>query len=99
MFYAIIGRDVEDSLEKRRAARPDHLRRLHELREQARLLLAGPFPAIDGTEPGDAGFTGSLIVAAFDTLKQATEWAQSDPYVKAGIYKEVSVLPFKKVLP
>ncbi|HEX7971838.1 MAG TPA: YciI family protein [Thiobacillus sp.] len=99
MFYAIVGEDVPDSLAKRLAARPAHLDRLQALQQAGRLLLAGPFPAIDGNDPGSAGFSGSLIVAEFDTLNDAQAWADADPYLAAGVYAEVSVKPFKKVLP
>jgi hypothetical protein len=99
LFYAIIGEDVPDSLDKRLAARPAHLARLHQLRDEGRLLLAGPFPAIDSPDPGPAGFSGSLIVAAFDNLEAARAWAEADPYVAAGVYAQVGVKPFKKVLP
>jgi uncharacterized protein YciI len=99
MLYALIGRDAAKSLDKRLAARPDHLKRLQGLRDEGRLLLAGPFPAIDAEDPGPAGFRGSLIVAEFDTLEEAEAWAQADPYVDAGVYEDVEVLPFKKVLP
>jgi uncharacterized protein YciI len=99
MYYAIRGTDVPDSLEKRKAARPAHLARLEQLRDQGRLLLAGPFPAIDAEDPGAAGFTGSLIVAEFDSLEDARRWADADPYVAAGVYAEVGVQPFRKVLP
>lgn len=99
LFYAIEGRDVPDSLTKRMAARPAHLERLNQLKEEGRLLLAGPYPAIDSPDPGPAGFTGSLIVAAFDSLEAAQAWAAADPYVAAEVYASVSVRPFKKVLP
>ncbi|MDD5388666.1 MAG: YciI family protein [Gallionellaceae bacterium] len=99
MFYAIVAEDVPDSLEKRLAARPDHLARLNQLKDDGRLLLAGPFPAIDSPDPGPAGFSGSLIVAAFESLEAAQTWAAADPYVAAGVYAQVSVKPFKKVLP
>ena len=99
LFYAITGEDVPDSLDKRLAARPAHLARLNQLRDEGRLLLAGPFPAIDSPDPGPAGFSGSLIVAAFDNLEAAQAWADADPYVAAGVYAQVSVKPFKKVLP
>ena len=99
MWYAIISEDVEDSLEKRASARPDHLARVNALLDDGRLLIAGPHPAVDGPEPGDAGFTGSLIVAEFDSLKDAQTWANEDPYVQAGVYASVTVKPFKKVLP
>ena len=99
MLYTIVGQDVPDSLDKRLANRADHLARLHALQEEGRLLLAGPFPAVDGNDPGAAGFTGSLIVAEFDTLSLAKAWADSDPYIAAGVYASVSVKPFKKVLP
>ena len=99
LFYAIVAEDAPGSLEKRLAARPDHLARLNQLKEAGRLLLAGPFPAIDSPDPGPAGFSGSLIVAAFDSLEAAQAWADADPYVAAGVYARVSVKPFKKVLP
>lgn len=99
LFYAIVGEDVPDSLDKRLAARPAHLERLNALKDEGRLLLAGPFPAIDSPDPGPAGFTGSLIVAAFDSLGAAQAWADADPYVAAGVYAKVIVKPFKKVLP
>lgn len=99
MFYAIVGQDVSNSLDLRLAARPAHLERLHALQQAGRLLLAGPFPSIDSNDPGAAGFTGSLIVAEFDTLSAAQTWADADPYVAAGIYAHVDVKPFKKVLP
>jgi uncharacterized protein YciI len=99
LFYAILGEDAPDSLEKRIHARPAHLERLHALKDEGRLLLAGPFPAIDSPDPGPAGFSGSLIVAAFDSLEAAQAWADADPYVAAGVYARVSVKPFKRVLP
>jgi uncharacterized protein YciI len=99
LFYAIVGEDVPGSLDKRLAARPDHLARLDQLKDAGRLLLAGPFPAIDSPDPGPAGFSGSLIVAAFDSLEAAQTWADADPYVAAGVYAHISVKPFKRVLP
>jgi hypothetical protein len=99
MLYAIVGQDVSDSLNLRLAARPAHVDRLQALHQAGRLLLAGPFPAIDGNDPGSAGFSGSLIVAEFDTLAAAQAWADADPYVTAGVYADVSVKPFKKVFP
>lgn len=99
MLYAIVGQDVSDSLNLRLAARPAHVDRLQVLQQAGRLLLAGPFPAIDGNDPGSAGFSGSLIVAEFDTLAAAQAWADADPYVTAGVYTDVSVKPFKKVFP
>ncbi len=99
MYYAIIGHDTEDSLEKRLATRPAHLARLQHLQQEGRLLLAGPFPAIDAVDPGPAGFTGSLIVAEFTDLDSARAWADADPYVSAGVYARVTVQPFRKVLP
>ena len=99
LYYAIVGEDIPNSLDKRLAARPAHLERLNTLRDAGRLLLAGPFPAIDSADPGPAGFSGSLIVAAFDDLAAAQAWAEADPYVAAGVYALVSVKPFKKVLP
>ena len=99
MWYAIIGQDVPNSLEKRIAARPAHVARLQELQSQGRLLLAGPFPAVDAMEPGAAGFSGSLIVAEFASLDSAQDWANADPYVAAGIYAQVRVQPFRKTFP
>lgn len=99
MWYAIIGTDETDSLPARLAARPAHLARLHALRDAGRLLLAGPFPAIDAEDPGPAGFSGSLIVAEFADLAAARAWADADPYVAAGVYAKVSVKPFRRVLP
>lgn len=99
LFYAILGEDVPASLERRLAARPAHLERLTQLKDAGRLLLAGPFPAIDSADPGPAGFSGSLIVAAFDSLEAAQAWADADPYLAAGVYARVSVKPFKRVLP
>lgn len=99
MWYMIHATDVANSLEKRLAARPDHLARLNELQAQGRLLLAGPTPAIDSEDPGQAGFSGSLVVAEFESLEAAQQWADVDPYVSAGVYESVIVKPFKKVLP
>lgn len=99
MFYAIISEDAENSLEKRLEARPRHLERLQQLKQQGRLLLAGPHPAIDSEDPGVAGFSGSLVVAEFPSLDEATDWADADPYIEAGVYARVTVKPFKKVLP
>ncbi|MGB2832862.1 MAG: YciI family protein [Methylotenera sp.] len=99
MWYAIMAEDSLNSLEKRLAARPEHLARLNALQEAGRLLLAGPFPAIDSPDPGPAGFTGSLIVAEFSNLDEAQQWADADPFVSAGVYKEVIVKPFRKTLP
>ncbi|HMW19175.1 MAG TPA: YciI family protein [Accumulibacter sp.] len=99
MFYAIVGEDRPDSLDARLAARPAHVERLTALQSEGRLLLAGPFPAIDSPDPGPAGFTGSLIVAEFASLAAAQEWANDDPYVAAGVYQAVTVRPFKKALP
>ena len=99
MWYAIFGNDVPDSLEKRTAARPAHLARLQALQDEGRLLLAGPFPAVDAVDPGMAGFTGSLIVAEFASLAAAEAWAAADPYIAAGVYAQVAVRPFKKVFP
>ncbi len=99
MYYAIIGTDVADSLERRLSARPEHLKRLEQLQNEGRLLTAGPFPAIDAENPGPAGFTGSLIVAEFDSKSAAQQWADSDPYIKAGVYATVSVKPYKNVFP
>ena len=99
MWYAIIAEDVENSLERRLAARPNHLARLGQLVEEGRLLVAGPHPATDSEDPGGAGFTGSLIIAEFPDLAAAEAWAEADPYVKAGVYADVKVKPFKRVLP
>lgn len=99
MFYAIISEDKPGTLELRMQARPDHLARLEALRDQGRLLIAGPHPAIDNEDPGPAGFTGSLVVAEFDSLEQAQQWADEDPYITAGVYERVVVKPYKKVLP
>jgi uncharacterized protein len=99
VLYAIITQDVDDSLEKRLGARPAHLERLEALRDACRLVLAGPHPAIDSNDPGPAGFSGSLVVAEFASLEDARAWADADPYVQAGVYAQVTVKPFKKVLP
>ncbi len=99
MLYAIIAEDIENSLKARLEARPAHVARLKTLQEQGRLIMAGPHPAIDSEDPGEAGFTGSLIIAEFDNLIEAQQWANEDPYVKADVYKKVSVKPYKKVLP
>jgi len=99
MFYAIISEDIPNSLEKRKSARPAHIERLELLKQEGRLLIAGPHPAIDSNEPGDAGFTGSLVIAEFDALTDAQAWADNDPYVSAGVYSKVTVKPFKRVLP
>lgn len=97
MYYAICARDNPDSLEGRLGARPDHLARLQQLRDEGRLLTAGPLPAIDGEDPGPSGFSGSLVVAEFDSLDAARTWAGADPYVKADVYQTVDVWPFRKV--
>lgn len=99
MLYAIMATDVPDSLSRRLAARPDHLARLEQLKAEGRLVLAGPLPAIDSNDPGPAGFTGSLIVAQFDSLETAKQWAAADPYQAAGVYAQVEVKPFKQVFP
>ena len=99
MLYAIIAEDAADSLAARLAARPAHLERLQQLRDEGRLILAGPHPAIDSEDPGEAGFSGSLIVAEFDSQQAAQRWADDDPYRHAGVYSKVTVKPFKKVLP
>lgn len=99
MLYAIISEDVTDSLERRKKARPDHLARVEILKDQGRLIIAGPHPAVDNDDPADAGFTGSLIVAEFGDLAEAKAWADADPYVAAGVYAKVTVKPFRKVLP
>jgi len=99
VLYAIISEDIKASLEKRTSARPAHLQRLQALQDAGKLILAGPHPAIDSNDPGEAGFTGSLIVAEFDTLQQAQQWAIADPYIEAGVYARVVVKPFKQVFP
>ncbi len=99
MLYAVIAQDVADSLEKRMSARPAHVERLNALKDDGRLILAGPHPAIDSSEPGSAGFSGSLIVAEFESLEAAQAWADADPYITAGVYDSVVVKPFNKVLP
>ncbi|MEM7765296.1 MAG: YciI family protein [Pseudomonadota bacterium] len=99
MWYAIIATDVADSLAARKSVRPAHLARLQALQAAGRLLIAGPHPAIDGPDPGSAGFTGSLVVAEFDSLADAETWAANDPYIEAGVYAEVIVKPYLKVLP
>ena len=99
MWYVIVAEESPDTLEKRLKARAEHLARLNQLQEQGKLLLAGPFPAIDSTDPGPAGFTGSLIVAEFEDLQTATEWANADPFVNEGVYTKVTVKPFRKTLP
>ena len=99
MWYAIISQDVENSLEKRLSVRSAHIERLQTLKDEGRLLIAGPHPAIDSEDPGSQGFTGSLVVAEFDSLDNAQAWADEDPYISAGVYQQVIVKPFKKVLP
>ncbi|MEE9354462.1 MAG: YciI family protein [Methylococcaceae bacterium] len=99
MLYAIICEDVSNSLENRRKVRPEHLKRLEQLQDQGRLILAGPHPAVDSEDPGEAGFTGSLVVAEFNTLEEAQSWAGEDPYVTAGVYANVTIKPFKRVFP
>jgi uncharacterized protein YciI len=99
MLYAIISEDIANSLERRLSVRPAHIERLKKLQGEARLILAGPHPNIDSNDPGEAGFSGSLIVAEFPTLADAQSWADADPYVAAGVYARVVVKPFKKVLP
>ena len=99
MLYAIVGIDRPDSLGARLAARPDHVARLVALRDAGRLVLAGPFPAIDSEDPGPAGFSGSLIVAEFASLEDARAWADADPYIAAGVYERVDVRPFRQALP
>ena len=99
MLYAIMSEDVENSLAKRLQARPAHLERLQRLKAEGQLVMAGPFPAIDSSEPGEAGFTGSLVVAEFNSLEDAQAWADVDPYIEAGVYRQVIVKPYKKVLP
>lgn len=97
MFYVIFATDAANTLEKRQASRPDHLARLQTLRDQGRLLTAGPLPAIDSNDPGSAGFTGSVVIAEFSSLAEAKSWAKADPYVAAGVYQTVVVKPYKQV--
>ena len=99
MWYAIEGHDGPDVLARRLAARPEHLARLTALRDEGRLLLAGPCPAIDAEDPGPAGFSGSIVIAEFPSLEDARSWAEADPYVAAGVYERIEVRPFKRVLP
>jgi len=99
MLYAIISQDIENSLKHRLEARPDHLARLQQLQDDGRLIIAGPHPSIDSNDPGEAGFSGSLVVAEFESLKDAQDWADADPYITAGVYQQVTVKPFKKVFP
>lgn len=99
MLYSIVAEDIENSLEKRKAARPAHLERLQSLQIEGRLVLAGPNPAIDAEDPGPNGFTGSVVIAEFPSLEDAKKWADADPYIEAGVYASVSVKPFKRVLP
>jgi uncharacterized protein YciI len=99
MFYAIMAEDKPDSLERRLQARPEHLARLEQLKNEGLLLVAGPHPAIDSEDPGPAGFTGSLVIAQFSSLEAAQAWANEDPYINAGVYARVTVKPYKKVLP
>ena len=99
MLYSIVGQDVENSLKARLAARPEHVERLKQLVSQGRLVIAGPNPAIDSSDPGDAGFTGSIIIAEFDSLQAAQEWADQDPYILTGVYASVEVKPFNQALP
>lgn len=99
MWYVIFSQDVENSLERRLSVREKHLARLNDLQQQGRLLVAGPMPAIDSDNPGEAGFTGSTVIAEFDSLEEARTWADADPYIEAGVYENVIVKPFKKVLP
>ena len=99
MYYVIVGTDVENSLEKRLAVRSQHLARLEQLKQEGRLLVAGPCPAVDSNDPGPAGFTGSVIIAEFESQHDAELWARADPYIDAGVYSDVMIKPFKKVLP
>ena len=99
MLYSIVGKDVENSLQARLAARPEHVERLKALVSQGKLIVAGPNPAIDSSDPGDAGFTGSIIIAEFDSLQDAQEWADADPYILTGVYDSVEVKPFNQALP
>lgn len=97
MWYVIFSQDVDNSLEKRLSVRPQHLARLQQLQDEGRLLTAGPMPAIDSENPGEAGFTGSTVIAEFASLQEAQSWADADPYIEAGVYAKVIVKPFKKV--
>jgi|TARA_B100000767_G_scaffold274103_1_gene306106 hypothetical protein len=99
VWYVIIGKDIENSLQLRMETRDSHLARLNDLTEQGRILVAGPIPVIDNEDPGEAGFSGSVIIAEFESLENAKDWANQDPYVKAGVFKEITVKPFKKVIP
>lgn len=99
MFYVLMGEDAPDSLAKRLSARPDHLHRLQQLQDEGRLLLAGPLPAIDAIDPGTAGYSGSLIIAEFDSIEDAQAWADEDPYTVQGVFVRVAVKPFRKVFP
>jgi uncharacterized protein YciI len=99
MLYVIWAQDVPESLENRQAARPDHVARLKNLAAEGRLIIAGPMPAVDSTDPGVAGMTGSMIVAEFTSLEAAQSWAEEDPYIAAGVYEQVTVKPYIKVLP
>lgn len=99
MLYLIYSEDVENSLPLRKTARPAHVERLQQLKKEGRLIIAGPTPAIDASNPGEAGFTGSMIVAEFNSLEAAQAWADADPYIEAGVYKKVTVKPYNKVLP
>ena len=98
MWYAIFANDRDNSLEARLRVRPAHVKRLKQLQDEGRLLVAGPMPAIDAEDPGPAGFSGSVIIAQFDSLKNAREWTSEDPYIEAGVYRDVEVRPFLKVL-
>ncbi|BDX07333.1 YciI family protein [Planctobacterium marinum] len=99
MYYLIYSEDIENSLPLRKQARPAHLARLQALKEEGRLLVAGPCPAIDAEDPAEAGFTGSMVVAEFENLAAAQAWANADPYIEAGVYQSTVVKPYKKVLP
>ena len=99
MLYSIVGIDKENSLEARMSVRADHVARLEALKQQGRLIIAGPNPAIDSSDPGEAGFSGSIIIAEFESLEAAQAWADEDPYIRSGAYAAVTVKPFKKVLP
>jgi len=99
MLYSIVGKDVENSLKARLAARPEHVERLKALVSQGKLIVAGPNPAIDSSDPGDAGFTGSIIIAEFNSLQDAQDWADADPYILGGVYDSVEVKPFNQALP
>lgn len=99
MFYVLMGEDAPDSLARRLSARPEHLHRLQQLQDEGRLLLAGPLPAIDAIDPGEAGYSGSLVIAEFDSIEDARHWADEDPYTVQGVFERITIKPFRKVFP